>query len=774
MTIHEYRFGDYRLAPAPRELWHAGALAALPPKSLDCLIYLIEHRERAVGRDELMSAVWGRVDVSDDVLAQTLLRARRAVGDTGNEQRAIRTVPRFGYRWVLEVDDIVATPSSAAVIEPAVAAAMPAANEADAPFDRRSRHIAVALLIVCAVAVTLVGLWSRSLHPPSPAATTTRERIVMILPVEVRGGDRGTAWIRLGAMDYLAAALRGHADLKVLPSEQTLLLAGGDIDPADAGTLHRLELSTGARYIVAPHATLVEGTWAIVLDVYHDGGVRSYEARGADPLEASSLALARVAGALGIAAEPPARTGMVAEQVQRMDAALLAGDLGEAHRLVDTMPAALKDDPAVRVRAGQIAFRAGQLDASSALLQPLADDKAFAADTRAQAQMGLGAVAVRRGDFDAAEAAYSAAIATLAGAHADADLLGNAYSGRGVAHGARSRFDAALADFARARVEFERAGDRTGAATVDVNAALVEAGRGRYDQAEAAFDRAIATFNRFDVRDNLAAALLGKATAQLALLDNAGALASSTRAAHLASELENPLLKRRVGAVHASALLAGGALDMAASVLDGRNGSAPDDPEFDVLRAQLALERGDATGASARLASMLDRVGGGAKMPFSNLVLVATDALRRGGDAPTLERALQELRAEKGQDADRDRDFALELGAAELAAMRSGADAAAHFDAALVAADRRGALDAVARVAVAALAWRLREAAAGHGAPESAAALIGRLVVCAGQDYRCARATVAYYRATGDRALLGEAEASMRRLAGERDPSLPL
>ena len=107
MTIHEYHFGEYRLAPAARELWHAGQLAALPPKSLDCLTYLVEHRERAVGRDELISAVWGRADVSDDVLAQTLLRARRAVGDTGNEQRAIRTVPRFGYRWVLPVDDVV-------------------------------------------------------------------------------------------------------------------------------------------------------------------------------------------------------------------------------------------------------------------------------------------------------------------------------------------------------------------------------------------------------------------------------------------------------------------------------------------------------------------------------------------------------------------------------------------------------------------------------------------------------------------------------------------
>ena len=51
MTSHEYRFGDYRLAPAARELWYREQLVALPPKSLDCLIWLVEHRERAVGRD---------------------------------------------------------------------------------------------------------------------------------------------------------------------------------------------------------------------------------------------------------------------------------------------------------------------------------------------------------------------------------------------------------------------------------------------------------------------------------------------------------------------------------------------------------------------------------------------------------------------------------------------------------------------------------------------------------------------------------------------------
>ncbi|MBA8887411.1 DNA-binding winged helix-turn-helix (wHTH) protein/tetratricopeptide (TPR) repeat protein [Dokdonella fugitiva] len=772
MTSHEYRFGDYRLAPAARELWYGEQLVALPPKSLDCLIWLVEHRERAVGRDELISAVWGRVDVSDDVLAQTLLRARRAVGDTGNEQRAIRTVPRFGYRWVLAVEEVGASVAPAAEATVASAVVPPAAAPERA---RVGARVLVAVAVVVFAAVVFAFAWSRrgaSDAAPSAVANVARgERVVMVLPVDVRGGDRGAAWVRLGAMDFLAANLRG-AGLKVLPSEQTLLLASGNFDPADAGTLHRLELSTGARYIVAPQATWADDAWAVVLDVYHDGGVLSYEARADNPLDASSLALARFAAALGVTATPAARSGAATELVQRMDAALLAGDLEEAHRLADTTPANLAGDPAVRVRTGQIAFRAGRLDEATALLQPLADDAAVAADPRAQAQMGLGAVAVRRGDFDAAERAYSAAITMLANVAANADLLGSAYSGRGVAHGARGHADAALADFARARVEFERAGDRTGAATVEVNAALVEGGRGRYDQADAAFDRAIATFNRFDVRDNLAAALLGKANAQLALLDDAGALASSERAVNLAAQLENPLLKRRVAAVRASALITAGALAAAERVLDENGGAAAGDREFEQLRATLAFERGDGAQASARVASLLDRGRGDADLTLSNLVLVAAEALRRGGDTATLERVLHALQTDADASGDRDRAFALELGAAALAVAHGSVDAATHFDAALVAADRRGSPEAVARVAVAALAWRLQQA--DRAGLDAAATLVGRLVAWDERDYRCARAAAAYYRAIGDGAAATAAEAAQRRLAGERDPRLPL
>ena len=112
MCSTKYRFDEFELDPAARDLFRNGERVALPPKSFECLTYLVSHRDRAVGRDELISAVWGRIEVSDTVVAQTLLRARKAVGDSGGRQLLIRTVPRFGYRWiapVLEGADEVAT-----------------------------------------------------------------------------------------------------------------------------------------------------------------------------------------------------------------------------------------------------------------------------------------------------------------------------------------------------------------------------------------------------------------------------------------------------------------------------------------------------------------------------------------------------------------------------------------------------------------------------------------------------------------------------------------
>jgi DNA-binding winged helix-turn-helix (wHTH) protein/tetratricopeptide (TPR) repeat protein len=763
MAPREYRFGDFRLAPAARELWLSGDLVALPPKSLDCLIYLVEHRERAVGRDELISAVWGRTAVSDDVLAQTLLRARRAVGDTGNDQRAIRTVPRFGYRWILPADELA--PSTAP--HDTVAEAAPPIPAPTAKRPQRSSTgvlaLGIGLVVVAAVAVWM--LRARNV----PTATAADDHAVLVLPVEVSGGDQQSTWIRLGAMDYIASSLRTLTPLKVLPSEQTLLLAGAGTDPADAGTLRRLELATGTRYILAPHATFAGGAWSVVLDAYHHDGVQSYEARAANPLDAASLAVARFAGALGVSAPPPAATTAATELVQRMDAVMLAGDLAEAHRLADTTPDALKSDPAVRVRAAQIAFRAGQLDAASAIFEPLAADAKLPPDLRAQVQMGLGAVAVRRADFDAAERDYSEAIATLASARDDPNLLGTAYSGRGVANGARG-LPAALTDFSRARVELERAGNRIAAGSVDVNLALFESRRGRYAEAGAAFDRAIEIFNRFDVRDDLAAALAGKSNLQLTTLDSAGALATSERVAALAPQLENPILKRYVLAVRVEALLANGSLAAAAKLLDEAGAGDGANLEIDVLRSRLLLERGDGQGASAMLGAALDKSAGARinAIGSADIVYTSVVALRRGGDAAAVERALRYLDAiDDGESTDHVRVTELAKGA--LAAARNEPGAGAHFASSLAEADRRGAPDAIVGSAIAELAFLI----ARHDL-EQAKSVAGRLLAYADRDYDSARALAAFYRASGDDGRARGVEASVKKLAGERNPAAPI
>jgi len=773
MASSSFRFGDYRLDTAAHELWCGERMVALPPKSFGCIAYLVEHRERAVGRDELISAVWGRVDVSDDVLAQALLRARRAVGDTGNEQRAIRTVPRFGYRWILPIDAVDAALASGVArsdrTEPAADAAP--AHAARTATKRRLPRYAIGAALATAVLAAVLVAGSMARRDASPRALVRSDSLLLVLPVAVGGSDSEVAWIRLGAMDYIASRLRTQAKRKVLPSEQTLLLIGPDAGPTDAGALHRLELASGASYILAPQATLSGDAWNFVIDVYHDGGVHSYTARAGNPLDAAGLALSRFIGSFGANGDDTGgKVSAATERAQRIDAAMLAGDLAAARQLAESAPAALEDDPAIVVRAAQIAFRAGQLDAAERQFRPLADNASLAAEVRAQAQMGLGAVAVRRQDFAAAEADYSAAIATLAGTAGQdhPDLLGSAYSSRGVTHGARGRFDAALADFGRARVELERAGDHVEIGSVEVNFALVEASRGRYGEAVAAFDRAIATFSRFDVRDNLAAALLGKTRAQLALLDHEGALTSSANAFDLSTHLENPILKQDIAEVRIRALLAAGQLDAATRLLDAAH--APiDPPEIALLRARLQLERGDADAAVATTSNVLDALGASANpasdATVTEAAMIAAAAGRRVEAGALLDRVVGLLRSAPDAAADRDHELAIELASAVALAAR-GADAAdAHFSAAVGAADRSGSADNLVSAGIAYAAYLIQ-----HHALDQATTVVGRLAPYADRDYRAARAAAALYRALGNADLAATAEAKAQRLAGERRP----
>ncbi|RWU21145.1 CadC-family transcriptional regulator [Pseudomonas alkylphenolica] len=102
-----YAFEDYVLDQERRELTWRGQVVAIGPQVFDLLLLLVDQRDRVVSKDELLDAVWSGRVVSESTITSHINAVRKAVGDTGEAQRLVRTVARKGYRFVgqLKVSD---------------------------------------------------------------------------------------------------------------------------------------------------------------------------------------------------------------------------------------------------------------------------------------------------------------------------------------------------------------------------------------------------------------------------------------------------------------------------------------------------------------------------------------------------------------------------------------------------------------------------------------------------------------------------------------------
>jgi DNA-binding winged helix-turn-helix (wHTH) protein/tetratricopeptide (TPR) repeat protein len=98
-----YFFENFALDPGRREL-RCGAIAvAMEPQAFDLLMHLIRRRDHVVSRDELIEQVWDGRIVSESALSTRINAVRKAIGDTGAEQRLIKTLPRKGVRFIGDV-----------------------------------------------------------------------------------------------------------------------------------------------------------------------------------------------------------------------------------------------------------------------------------------------------------------------------------------------------------------------------------------------------------------------------------------------------------------------------------------------------------------------------------------------------------------------------------------------------------------------------------------------------------------------------------------------
>src|SRR6478735_8338646 len=155
-----YRFEGYSLDTQTRELRNdAGAVVALTAKAFDTLCFLIENRERVVGKEDLFAAVWpGRV-VEDNNLTQAIATLRRALGTDGSDHRFIITVPGRGYRFVAGLEEAA----------PATAVTPPAGP----PAATWQRPVAIGALLLLLALFAAVAWRMRDASPPTTASLAT-------------------------------------------------------------------------------------------------------------------------------------------------------------------------------------------------------------------------------------------------------------------------------------------------------------------------------------------------------------------------------------------------------------------------------------------------------------------------------------------------------------------------------------------------------------------------------------------------------------------------
>ena len=102
-TRHFYSFGPFRLDTGECLLNLDGKPVPLAPKAFEALLILVENAGHLVDKDDLMRRLWPGTFVEEGNVAKHVSLLRNILSEATNGREYIETIPKRGYRFVVEV-----------------------------------------------------------------------------------------------------------------------------------------------------------------------------------------------------------------------------------------------------------------------------------------------------------------------------------------------------------------------------------------------------------------------------------------------------------------------------------------------------------------------------------------------------------------------------------------------------------------------------------------------------------------------------------------------
>lgn len=176
----KYRVANVEIDTQQFTFTDSGEAVAVEPKVFDVIVYLINHRDNVVSRDELFAQVWAGREVSDTTLSNHIKSARKLFGDNGELQKVIKTIRGRGYQFIAAIEESN-EPSMSARVKPtnSVATISPASIEKP-PFI----FVKPLMMLFVTVILLATGAWL-GLSGESDNLAEEQRPLVMVLPFGV-------------------------------------------------------------------------------------------------------------------------------------------------------------------------------------------------------------------------------------------------------------------------------------------------------------------------------------------------------------------------------------------------------------------------------------------------------------------------------------------------------------------------------------------------------------------------------------------------------------